>query len=126
MTVIVNRHNKYRAHRVAYELAVGPIPDGMEIDHSCRNRRCVNPSHLRIATRKQNQENLAPRKHSRSGVRGVSWDKARQKWIVHVTHNREVYYGGGYVNLEDAEQAAIELRNKLYTHNALDRGESVA
>lgn len=34
------------AHRVAYEDLVGPIPDGLVIDHLCRNRRCVNPLHL--------------------------------------------------------------------------------
>lgn len=34
------------AHRIAYELHVGPIPAGTEIDHLCRNRRCVNPDHL--------------------------------------------------------------------------------
>jgi hypothetical protein len=34
------------AHRVAYMLFVGPIPEGMELDHLCRNRGCVNPDHL--------------------------------------------------------------------------------
>jgi hypothetical protein len=34
------------AHRLAYELAIGPIPDGLEIDHLCRVRSCINPSHL--------------------------------------------------------------------------------
>lgn len=34
------------AHRVAYELEVGPIPDGLTLDHLCRNRACVRPSHL--------------------------------------------------------------------------------
>lgn len=34
------------AHRIAYELAVGPIPDGLAIDHLCRRRDCVNATHL--------------------------------------------------------------------------------
>jgi hypothetical protein len=34
-----------RAHRVVYELMVGPIPDGLVLDHLCRNRGCVRPSH---------------------------------------------------------------------------------
>ena len=42
------------AHRVAYEIAVGPIPDGLEIDHLCRNRGCVNPEHLDAVTHRQN------------------------------------------------------------------------
>ena len=37
---------KWQAHRYAYELMVGPIPDGLCIDHLCRNRRCVRPDHL--------------------------------------------------------------------------------
>lgn len=38
------------AHRVSYEQFVGPIPDGLQIDHLCRVRECVNPSHLEPVT----------------------------------------------------------------------------
>lgn len=47
-----------RAHRVVYELEVGPIPAGLQLDHRCRVRNCVNPAHLEPVT---HQENLARR-----------------------------------------------------------------
>jgi hypothetical protein len=37
---------RWLVHRLAYTEAVGPIPDGYEVDHLCRNTRCVRPSHL--------------------------------------------------------------------------------
>lgn len=43
-----------RAHRVAYEHLVGPIPEGLVIDHLCRNRACVNPEHMEPVTNKEN------------------------------------------------------------------------
>lgn len=42
------------AHRFAYELLVGPIPLGLTLDHLCRIRHCVNPSHLEAVTNREN------------------------------------------------------------------------
>ncbi len=44
------RWNGRKAHRVAYEALVGVIPAGLTIDHLCRNRKCVNPSHMEVVT----------------------------------------------------------------------------
>lgn len=42
------------AHRLAYELLVGPIADGMQIDHLCRVRHCMNPRHMEPVTHQEN------------------------------------------------------------------------
>lgn len=61
------------AHRVAYELFVGPIPDGLVLDHLCRVRHCVNPEHLEPVTQKENARrgetgsNMACRTHCPQG-----------------------------------------------------------
>lgn len=67
------------AHRLAYELAVGLIPAGLEIDHLCRNKACCNPLHLEPVTSRENSRRWqladgvlagathCPRGHSYSG-----------------------------------------------------------
>ncbi len=42
------------AHRSAYEAMVGPIPPGLQIDHTCRTRACCNPAHLEAVTQREN------------------------------------------------------------------------
>lgn len=49
----VGNRNTY-VHRLIYELLVEPIPAGFQVDHLCRNRRCVNPSHLEPVTQQEN------------------------------------------------------------------------
>lgn len=48
------RGKRQRAHRYVYEQLVGPIPEGLEIDHLCRNKPCVNPDHLEPVTLREN------------------------------------------------------------------------
>lgn len=48
------RFARKSAHRQAYEMVVGPIPDGLDLDHLCRVHGCVNPAHLEPVTNREN------------------------------------------------------------------------
>lgn len=119
--IIVIHGKQIRAHRFAWELLVGEIPEGMQIDHRCRHRECVNPKHLRLATNKQNAEHVSTYSNNTSGYRGVTFDKRKNKWAVLVGHNNRNYFGGNFHDVHEAGEAAKALRNELFTHNDLDR-----
>lgn len=110
------------AHRLSWELANGPIPAGVQIDHrhTCP-KNCVRPDHLRPATNKQNHENQAGAyRTSKSGIRGVSWHKLTGKWRVQAQHHGKNVYGGLFTDIEEAAKAAADLRRKLFTHSDMD------
>lgn len=113
---------KIYAHRLAWEIETGePIPAGLVIDHKCFNRSCVNPAHLQIVTLTENNQNhRGPRRNNRAGYRGVSWSKAMNKWKARAEHGgqSETAY---FTRIEDAAEAAAEMRNRLHTNNLIDR-----
>lgn len=103
------------AHRVSYEWANGPIPQGMTVDHMCFNRRCVRVEHLRAVSRRINCQNRkgANPSTTKSGHRGVHKTPSG-KWQAKAVKDGHAYYAGVYSNIEDAVAAVTALRAKLY------------
>lgn len=108
------------AHRFSYALAYGECANNLVIDHKCHNSLRVNPSHLQLVTKQQNNENMVARKDSKSGIRGVGWSTAVNKREVRAQVKGKRYFGGYYSDIHEAEKAAIALRNNLMTNNRLD------
>lgn len=108
-----NGRTRY-AHRVAYELHVGPIPDRLMLDHICHERDCFNPSHLQPVTHAENLQNRAGLDaRNTSGHRNVYWDKQKSRWRVKVRLDGVLHHGGYFHSLEDAAAAAERLRKEL-------------
>lgn len=99
------------AHRVAWELANGPIPDEQVVDHLCHNRSCVNVGHLRVVPQLTNNHNRkGANRGSVSGVRNVNWYAPYQKWVVRFTYNGQRYSRGYFDTIEEAAEYAAEFR----------------
>ena len=64
---------------LAHRFAVGPVPDGLQLDHLCRNRACVRPSHLEAVTGKVNMERSGPARRTHCPA-GHLYDAANTKW----------------------------------------------
>jgi HNH endonuclease len=60
-----------RAHILVYEAHVGPVPEGLQLDHLCRNKRCVNPTHLEPVTNRENTHRGAMAKLDADAVRFI-------------------------------------------------------
>ena len=109
------------AHRVAYELENGSIPEGMVIDHLCHRISCVRPSHLQAVTQKQNVENHSgAQSNSKTGIRGVR-QRTAGCWEARVNHHGATLYTGYFQSIEEAEAAVIAKRNELFSNNLADR-----
>ena len=91
-----------RSHRFSYELHKGKIPEDKEIDHICKNRRCVNPEHLEAVTRREN-------------IRRSDNFISKEMNVTHCPHGHEYNEENTYLNKNKRYCRICRYeRNKIY------------
>jgi HNH endonuclease len=140
--VIKIRPHRIRAHRASWEALVGPIPDGLEIDHLCRVRRCVNPEHLEPVPHRVNAlRGMAPavvvhrtgicrNGHTRRNTIGACWDCAadyQRKLRARRSAERVAAHAAGTLRCGQGHEKTLDVRGRAFcpTCYSAARGKAV-
>ena len=103
-------NKRYRAHRVIFLYVNGFLPE--YIDHIDGDRLNNKIENLRACTISNNQQNKKINSNNKSGIKGVSWHKATNKWRASLTFDGMCRHIGVFKRIEDAENAVRECRIK--------------
>jgi hypothetical protein len=107
----------YKEHILIMLYMMGDIfPRDSEIDHIDHNRQNNAWSNLRVVCRKVNSRNLSKHKTNKSGVTGVNWNKAKNKWRAYIMVNYKQVHLGLFSSFDDAVKARQEAEIKYEFH----------
>lgn len=99
---------------IALHRVILDAPDDMEVDHINGNPLDCRKINLRVCSHEQNMWNLKGRSDSKSGYRGITWDKQTQKWRATLTYKKQFINIGRFDNLDDAIKAHQEKAKELF------------
>lgn len=106
-------HRTASLSRLLWITTVGPIPGGLEIDHRCFRRDCVEITHLRLLTRGQQMLAVSCKRTNGLGYRGVSLD-ANGNYRAYATYKGVRHHVGTFTDILEAAEAARAKREELY------------
>lgn len=107
--IMQKNHKQAKMHRFIMQ-----PPENMVIDHIDGNPANNRRGNLRVCTQQQNMMNSRFKSNKSCGIQGVSWDKARKKWVAQIALNKKHYHLGRYSLIEDAIKARKEAEIRLF------------
>jgi hypothetical protein len=108
------KNRRISAHRIAWHMYYGHIPDSADIDHINGIKTDNRIANLRLCNKSQNLCNRPIQKNNKSGYKGVSWCSKLSKWIAQIKKNRKLFYLGSYKAPEDAYLAYTKAAKQLH------------
>jgi hypothetical protein len=100
-------YRKVLMHRL-----INKTPENFETDHINRDKLDNRRSNLRTVTQSQNGFNRGPQKNNKSGIKGISWEKDRNKWSAELTINQKRVYRQRFNSLQEAISGRQEAEEK--------------
>lgn len=112
--IYINFDNKkVPAHRMAWLYMYGSLPDG-QIDHIDGDRSNNAITNLRVVTPAENSWNCPNRRSNKSGVKGVSWDRAAGMWVARVKAHGQIAFNAYFKTIDEAKVAIEAEREKAH------------
>ena len=103
-----------RTHRLVIEAFKENVENKLCVDHIDNNRENNNICNLRYATHQENTRNSKIRKNSTSGIKGITYHKASNKWQARITIDGLEIHLGLFGNIEDAKQARVNKVKQVF------------
>ena len=116
-----NKKHDIRCSRIIMLLNNGFLTNGKVTDHINNNTLDNSSKNIREATISENCRNSKLRKNNTSGIKGISWDKKRNKWEVKLYVNYKKIHIGYFLSLEEAKEAISQARKKLHGEFGRDK-----
>jgi hypothetical protein len=115
--VFTYRYRAVKVHRYSYRLYRGQIPEGLEVCHTCDNKKCVNPEHLFLGTQQDNMTDMVNKGRSLTGEKGtntkLTWEQVREIRKLYKTGKHSQYTLADLFNVSRSNIKFI-LNNKTW------------
>lgn len=112
--VVINRYQIKKVHKLVLATFENNNEQKSCVDHIDNNRTNNCLFNLRYATKSENQFNRKTNNNNTSGIKGIAWNKHRNRWRAYIRINSKLQYLGDSTNIEDAQNARQLQARELF------------
>lgn len=114
-----------KAHRLSFEMFIGPVPDGLSVLHRCDKPRCCNPDHLFLGTVADNMKDMAIKYRGNKSKSGFPFGAKPDgnKWLSICNLDGRKHYLGCFHSAEEASARAVAFKQEAYSTRRREEGK---